>query len=182
MSMIGCISADAGGISQAAPAAARTQLIETSMLTAMSVHSSQKRLMAPDIAAMKGRGPIVALTAYHTHTAAIADRYCDFLLVGDSLGMVMHGYETTVPVPLELMIMHGRAVARGARHHGEHRQGDAALSHRGQLWARGRRHRPRLLSRRARHWRSRCPRSTIEAETSKRATDPRCLPKHLKNA
>lgn len=81
----------------------------------MSVHSSLKRLMAPDISAMKGRGPIVALTAYHAHTAAIADRYCDFLLVGDSLGMVMHGYETTVPVPLELMIMHGRAVVRGAK-------------------------------------------------------------------
>ena len=82
----------------------------------MSVHNSIKRMMAPDIAAMKGRGaPIVALTAYHAHTAAIADRYCDFLLVGDSLGMVMHGYETTVPVPLELMIMHGRAVVRGAK-------------------------------------------------------------------
>ncbi len=81
----------------------------------MSLHSVQKRLMAPDIAAMKGHGPIVALTAYHAHTAAIADRYCDFLLVGDSLGMVMHGYETTVPVPLELMIMHGRAVVRGAK-------------------------------------------------------------------
>jgi 3-methyl-2-oxobutanoate hydroxymethyltransferase len=39
----------------------------------------------------------------------------DFLLVGDSLGMVMHGYESTVPVPLELMIMHGRAVVRGAK-------------------------------------------------------------------
>jgi len=83
----------------------------------MSVHSTSKRLMAPDITAMKRRGePIVALTAYHAHTAAIADRHCDFLLVGDSLGMVMHGFETTVPVPLELMIMHGRAVVRGARH------------------------------------------------------------------
>ena len=50
-----------------------------------------------------------------SHTAAMADKYCDFLLVGDSLGMVMHGYESTVPVPLELMIMHGRAVVRGAR-------------------------------------------------------------------
>ena len=75
-----------------------------------------KRLMAPDIAAKKGVEPIVSLTAYHAHTAALADKYCDFLLVGDSLGMVMHGYETTVPVPLELMIMHGRAVVRGARH------------------------------------------------------------------
>lgn len=83
----------------------------------MSVHSTTKRLMAPDIAAMKRRGdPIVALTSYHAHTAAIADKHCDFLLVGDSLGMVMHGFETTVPVSLELMIMHGRAVVRGARH------------------------------------------------------------------
>jgi 3-methyl-2-oxobutanoate hydroxymethyltransferase len=75
----------------------------------------QKRLRAPDIQAKKGVEPIVSLTAYHAHTAALADPYCDFLLVGDSLGMVMHGYETTVPVPLELMIMHGRAVTRGAR-------------------------------------------------------------------
>ena len=75
----------------------------------------QRRITAPDIAAKKGVEPIVSLTAYHTHTAALADKYCDFLLVGDSLGMVMHGYETTVPVPLELMIMHGRAVVRGAR-------------------------------------------------------------------
>jgi 3-methyl-2-oxobutanoate hydroxymethyltransferase len=74
-----------------------------------------KRITAPDIAAKKGVEPIVSLTAYHAHTAALADKYCDFLLVGDSLGMVMHGYETTVPVPLELMIMHGRAVVRGAR-------------------------------------------------------------------
>lgn len=71
--------------------------------------------MAPEITAMKGVAPIVSLTSYHAHTAAIADKYCDFLLVGDSLGMVMHGYETTVPVPLELMIMHGRAVVRGAK-------------------------------------------------------------------
>lgn len=81
----------------------------------MSVQAQIKRLTAPDIAAKKGGDPIVSLTSYHAHTAAIADEHCDFLLVGDSLGMVMHGYETTVPVPLELMIMHGRAVARGAR-------------------------------------------------------------------
>lgn len=81
----------------------------------MSIEPNKRRLMAPDIARMKGARPIVALTSYHAHTAAIADKYCDFLLVGDSLGMVMHGYETTVPVPLDLMIMHGRAVVRGAR-------------------------------------------------------------------
>ncbi len=82
---------------------------------AMSAHKPSPRRMAPEITALKGRAPIVALTSYHAHTAAIADRYCDFLLVGDSLGMVMHGFETTVPVPLELMIMHGKAVVRGAR-------------------------------------------------------------------
>ena len=71
--------------------------------------------MAPDIKAMKRVKPIVSLTSYHAHTAAIADKYCDFLLVGDSLGMVMHGYETTVPVTLDMMIVHGRAVVRGAK-------------------------------------------------------------------
>jgi len=81
----------------------------------MSLHADLRRITAPDIAAKKGVVPIVSLTAYHTHTAAIADPHCDFLLVGDSLGMVMHGFETTLPVPLELMIMHGRAVVRGAR-------------------------------------------------------------------
>ena len=75
----------------------------------------QKRITAPEIASRKGREPIVSLTSYHAHTAAIADPFVDLLLVGDSLGMVMHGYESTVPVPLELMIMHGRAVVRGAK-------------------------------------------------------------------
>jgi len=81
----------------------------------MSVQASAKRTTAPEIGARKGGAPIVALTAYHAHTAAIADKYVDFLLVGDSLGMVMHGFESTLPVPLDLMIMHGRAVMRGAK-------------------------------------------------------------------
>ena len=80
----------------------------------MSGEFSFKRVTAPDIAKRKGGAPIVALTAYHAHTARIIDPYVDFLLVGDSLGMVMHGYETTVPVPLELMIMHAQAVVRGS--------------------------------------------------------------------
>jgi 3-methyl-2-oxobutanoate hydroxymethyltransferase len=80
----------------------------------MSQHSQAKRVTAPDIAARKGGQPIVSLTAYHAHTAKIIDPYVDFLLVGDSLGMVMHGYETTLPVPLDLMIMHGAAVVRGS--------------------------------------------------------------------
>ncbi|HEX2841437.1 3-methyl-2-oxobutanoate hydroxymethyltransferase [Hyphomicrobium sp.] len=81
----------------------------------MSLHPLSRRLMAPDITAMKRVKPIVALTSYHAHTAAIADKYCDFLLVGDSLGMVMHGFETTVPVTLDMMIVQGRAVVRGAK-------------------------------------------------------------------
>jgi 3-methyl-2-oxobutanoate hydroxymethyltransferase len=81
----------------------------------MSQHPALKRTTAPQILARKGGEPIVALTSYHAHTAAIADKHVDFLLVGDSLGMVMHGFESTLPVPLDLMIMHGRAVMRGAR-------------------------------------------------------------------
>lgn len=80
----------------------------------MSQQTQMKRVTAPDIAARKGGQPIVSLTAYHAHTARIIDPYVDFLLVGDSLGMVMHGYETTLPVPLDLMIMHGAAVVRGS--------------------------------------------------------------------
>ena len=80
----------------------------------MSDQFAFKRVTAPDIAKRKGGAPIVALTAYHAHTARIIDPYVDMLLVGDSLGMVMHGYETTVPVPLELMIMHAQAVVRGS--------------------------------------------------------------------
>ena len=80
----------------------------------MSQNFETKRVTAPDIASRKGGTPIVALTAYHAHTARIIDPHVDMLLVGDSLGMVMHGYETTVPVPLDLMIMHAQAVVRGS--------------------------------------------------------------------
>ncbi len=79
----------------------------------MSTQKPVRRVTVPQIAARKGGEPIVSLTSYHAHTAAIVDRYADFILVGDSLGMVMHGMETTVGVPLDLMIMHGRAVVRG---------------------------------------------------------------------
>ncbi|MGH6854126.1 MAG: 3-methyl-2-oxobutanoate hydroxymethyltransferase [Aestuariivirga sp.] len=81
----------------------------------MSIHAPMKRITAPEIGARKGGAPIVALTSYHAHTAAIADKYVDFLLVGDSLGMVMHGFESTLPVPLDLMILHASAVMRGAK-------------------------------------------------------------------
>jgi 3-methyl-2-oxobutanoate hydroxymethyltransferase len=81
----------------------------------MSVQSEIRRLTAPDIQARKGGEPIVMLTSYHAHTAAIADKHCDAILVGDSLGMVMHGMETTVPVTLDMMILQGRAVMRGSK-------------------------------------------------------------------
>src|SRR6201995_759660 len=80
----------------------------------MSVQDEIKRITAPDIRARKNGEPIVCLTSYHAHTARLVDRYCDVILVGDSLGMVMHGLETTVPVTLEMMILQGHAVMRGS--------------------------------------------------------------------
>ncbi|NVK35982.1 MAG: 3-methyl-2-oxobutanoate hydroxymethyltransferase [Rhodobacteraceae bacterium] len=79
----------------------------------MSAQKPIRRITVPQIAAKKGKEPVVSLTSYHAHTAAIVDKYADFILVGDSLGMVMHGMESTVGVPLDLMIMHGKAVVRG---------------------------------------------------------------------
>ncbi len=73
------------------------------------------RVSAPDIAARKGREPVVCLTAYTTPMAEILDEHCDLLLVGDSVGMVLHGLPNTVGVTLEMMILHGQAVMRGAR-------------------------------------------------------------------
>lgn len=82
----------------------------------MSAQDDIRRLTAPDIRARKGGDPVVCLTSYHAHTARIVDAYCDVILVGDSLGMVMHGLETTVPVTLDMMILQARAVMRGSRH------------------------------------------------------------------
>ncbi|MBA4000554.1 3-methyl-2-oxobutanoate hydroxymethyltransferase [Brevundimonas sp.] len=74
-----------------------------------------KRLHAPDILARKGGEPIVCLTAYDAPTAEMLDEHCDLLLVGDSVGMVVHGLPNTVGVTLDMMILHGQAVMRGAR-------------------------------------------------------------------
>jgi 3-methyl-2-oxobutanoate hydroxymethyltransferase len=82
----------------------------------MSAQIDLKRLTAPDIRARKGGLPIVSLTSYHAHTAVLLDRHCDVILVGDSLGMVMHGLESTIPVTLDMMILQGKAVMRGSRH------------------------------------------------------------------
>jgi 3-methyl-2-oxobutanoate hydroxymethyltransferase len=81
----------------------------------VSVQDEIKRITAPDIRARKSGKPIVSLTAYHAHTARLLDKHCDFILVGDSLGMVMHGLESTVPVTLEMMILQGQAVMRGTK-------------------------------------------------------------------
>lgn len=81
----------------------------------MSAQAPVRRITVPQIRNRKGAEPIVSLTSYHAHTAAIVDKYADFILVGDSLGMVMHGMESTVGVTLDLMILHGRAVVRGTK-------------------------------------------------------------------
>lgn len=73
------------------------------------------RVKRRGIAALaKGGPPIVALTAYTAPVARLLDPHVDFLLVGDSLGMVVYGFESTVPVTLEMMIAHGGAVMRGS--------------------------------------------------------------------
>ncbi|MGQ3672317.1 3-methyl-2-oxobutanoate hydroxymethyltransferase [Xanthobacter sp. TB0136] len=81
----------------------------------MSIQAPVRRITAPQIRARKGGDPIVSLTSYHAHTARLMDDHVDFILVGDSLGMVMHGMESTVPVTVDMMVMHGRAVMRGTR-------------------------------------------------------------------
>ncbi len=83
----------------------------------MSSHRQEavRRVAAPDIAARKGQTPIVCLTAYTAPVAELLDDHCDLLLVGDSVGMVVHGLPNTVGVTLEMMIMHGQAVMRGSR-------------------------------------------------------------------
>ena len=74
-----------------------------------------RRVSAADIAARKGRKPIVCLTAYTTPMAEILDAHCDLLLVGDSVGMVLHGLPNTVGVTMDMMILHGQAVMRTSR-------------------------------------------------------------------
>src|ERR1700680_3032948 len=82
----------------------------------MSVQKDAGRITVPQIRARKGASPIVCLTCYHAHTARLLDEHVDLMLVGDSLGMVMHGMETTLGVTLDMMITHGKAVMRGSRH------------------------------------------------------------------
>src|SRR5215475_6097192 len=82
----------------------------------MSRHTESRRVTAPEIRARKGGDPVVCLTAYTAPMAALLDPHCDLMLVGDSVGMVVHGLPNTVGVTLDMMIMHGQAVMRGAKH------------------------------------------------------------------
>ncbi|MCT4608996.1 MAG: 3-methyl-2-oxobutanoate hydroxymethyltransferase [Pelagimonas sp.] len=79
----------------------------------MSATAKKRALMPEDIRARKGGEPIVSLTAYTTPMAQMMDAHCDFVLVGDSVGMVLHGLPSTLGVTMEMMILHGQAVARG---------------------------------------------------------------------
>ena len=81
----------------------------------MSAEVKAKRVTIRDIRQMKGRQPVVVLTAYTTPIARLLDPHVDVLLVGDSLGMVLYGMDTTIGVTLDMMIAHGRAVMRGSR-------------------------------------------------------------------
>ncbi len=81
----------------------------------MSATAHKTAPLPDDIRAMKGHTPIVSLTAYTTPMAQMMDAECDFVLVGDSVGMVLHGLPSTLGVTMDMMVMHGRAVARGLK-------------------------------------------------------------------
>lgn len=80
----------------------------------MSTHLPRKAMTPSAFLARKGKEPLVCLTAYTTPVAKLVDAHADLILVGDSLGMVVHGLPSTVGVTTEMMILHGQAVRRGA--------------------------------------------------------------------
>lgn len=82
---------------------------------AAATGATTKRLSAPEFSARKGSEPLVCLTAYTTPMAQRLDSHVDLLMVGDSLGMVLYGFDSTLPVTLEMMIQHGAAVVRGSK-------------------------------------------------------------------
>src|SRR5437868_4207676 len=93
-----------------------TYTIDTATSRATPTPAPGKRLTAPAILARKGGEPIVCLTAYTMRMAQLLDPHCDLLLVGDSLGQVIYGLPSTIPVSLEMMCAHGAAVVRGSWH------------------------------------------------------------------
>jgi 3-methyl-2-oxobutanoate hydroxymethyltransferase len=95
-----------------------TFTLDTATSRAHPVPEPVRRLTVPAIQARKKGGvtadPVVMLTAYTARMAQLLDPHCDMLLVGDSLGQVIYGLDTTVRVTLDLMIAHGAAVVRGS--------------------------------------------------------------------
>jgi 3-methyl-2-oxobutanoate hydroxymethyltransferase len=91
-----------------------TFTLDTSTSRAHPLPEPVRRLTVPAIARRKGGAPVVMLTAYTARMAQLLDKHCDMLLVGDSLGQVIYGLDTTVKVTLEMMIAHGAAVVRGS--------------------------------------------------------------------
>nr|WP_295373921.1 3-methyl-2-oxobutanoate hydroxymethyltransferase [uncultured Sphingosinicella sp.] len=98
-----------------------TYTIDTSTSRANPTPAPMRRLTVPKIQERKGpdgktHEPIVMLTAYTARMAQLLDPHCDLLLVGDSLGQVIYGLPSTIPVTLEMMCAHGAAVVRGSWH------------------------------------------------------------------
>src|SRR5690349_15426616 len=97
-----------------------TFTIDTSTSRATPSPVPGKRMTAPSIRARKvdfrTEQPIVMLTAYTMRMAQLLDPHCDMLLVGDSLGQVIYGLPSTIPVTMEMMCAHGAAVVRGSWH------------------------------------------------------------------
>jgi len=94
--------------------------LDTSTSRATPTPKPRKRLTVPRIRDRKKDGqtkdPLVMLTAYTARQAQLLDTHCDMLLVGDSLGQVIYGLDSTLPVTPEMMINHGAAVVRGSYH------------------------------------------------------------------
>lgn len=97
-----------------------TFTIDTSTSRATPTPVPGKRMTVPAIRSRKKDGkteqPLVMLTAYTMRTAQLLDPHCEMLLVGDSLGQVIYGLPSTVPVTMEMMCAHGAAVVRGSWH------------------------------------------------------------------
>lgn len=94
--------------------------LDTSTSRANPTPAPMKRLTVPKIRAHKKDGkvdqPLVMLTAYTARQAQLLDEHCDLLLVGDSLGQVIYGLPSTIPVTLDMMANHAAAVVRGSYH------------------------------------------------------------------
>jgi 3-methyl-2-oxobutanoate hydroxymethyltransferase len=93
-----------------------TYTLDTATSRANPTPAPMRRLTAPAIQQRKSGEPIVMLTAYTARMAQLLDPHCDMLLVGDSLGQVIYGLPSTIPVTLEMMCAHGAAVVRGSWH------------------------------------------------------------------